>query len=147
MNYKVRTRAFGAIIAAALVFWLAETGYFGWNAYPQSAAEQTCDDIATAMFFSAWLVFFFPGLAFFRAVNPFRRVTWFYIERQDDGREAVTARSQTAQWRALLLAAVLWLLHKITRAAGAPSHLSRFLIVTRVVDRREGAASKTPGQD
>lgn len=37
------------ICVVAFLFWLAETWYFGWNAKPISAAEETCDHIARAL--------------------------------------------------------------------------------------------------
>lgn len=33
-------------LAIAIWFWIAETSYFGWNAWPQSDVEMVCDGIA-----------------------------------------------------------------------------------------------------
>jgi hypothetical protein len=39
-------RASTRIYLIGFLFWLLETGYFGWNALPQSPAEVICDGIA-----------------------------------------------------------------------------------------------------
>lgn len=44
------------ICVVAFLFWLAETWYFGWNAKPMSAAEETCDRIAQVV---GWIGVFF----------------------------------------------------------------------------------------
>lgn len=36
----------GPILFMAIVFWLGETSYFGWNWGPKSDAEMICDGIA-----------------------------------------------------------------------------------------------------
>jgi hypothetical protein len=38
-----------------IVFGIGETWYFGWNAHPQSAAEQICDLIAIAFIVASCL--------------------------------------------------------------------------------------------
>jgi len=134
MNLKPRIRVFWTVIAAAAIFWLAETGYFGWNMRPQTHAEVVCDQIVSIIFFSAWLAFLLPPLPFFRAANPFRRVTWFYFERAPDGQEVVSAYRVTRMGNALLLAGTVRVLDKLIRSSGVPSRLSRLLIVTRVVE-------------
>ena len=134
MTLKTRKSVFGAVIAVALIFWIAETGYFGWNMHPQTHAEVVCDQIVSIIFFSALLAFLLPPLAFFRAVNPFRRVTWFYFERAHDGREVVSAYRVTRMGNALLLAGTVRVLDKLIRSSGVPSRMSRLLIVTRVVE-------------
>jgi hypothetical protein len=117
------------LTATALIFWLAETGYFGWNLTPQSHIELVCDRIAQILFLSAWLALLIPRPCWFRKVNPFRRVIWFYIERDGQGVEVVKAQRTTRLWQSLLLAAILSAFEKIIRALGVPGRQSRFLIV------------------
>ena len=37
------------IVGVGIVFWLAETWYFGWNAKPRGDAERRCDAFASTL--------------------------------------------------------------------------------------------------
>lgn len=38
------------LIWVAIIFWLAETAYFGFNTHPSCPAEARCDDISRIVF-------------------------------------------------------------------------------------------------
>ena len=45
----------GKIFFIAVFFGLVETAFFGWNFFPQSAAEVVCDGITMILFAMAYM--------------------------------------------------------------------------------------------
>ena len=44
------------LFLASILFWIAETAYFGWNAHAMSDAEKMCDKIVSYGIVGALLV-------------------------------------------------------------------------------------------
>lgn len=57
-NWRMFKTGFWLMVGSVL-FAIAETGYFGWNRFPVTRAELTCDIIAGAICATGAAIFFY----------------------------------------------------------------------------------------
>lgn len=60
---------FQIILLLGIIFWIAETWYFGWNWDPKSAAEKFCDAVATLLLFYGMIGDILVGVSFVKKTS------------------------------------------------------------------------------